>query len=143
MILDVLTTATAMGLVSWATVLGGPRGRTSLWATAASVSYPLSDIALLVVCFLVLSRSRVHRVPLGFIAAGLVLMAVADSGYASLVATNSSVTGDMIDLSWVFAFGVLAFATLAPGATSSDSPAQTLTVAGAVLPTSLLALPPS
>ncbi len=136
MTLDGLTTATAIGLVSWATVLGAVvhAGGTSLWATAVSVSYPLSDIALLVVCVLVLSRSRVHRVPLGFIAAGLVLMAVADSGFAYLVATNSYVTGDMIDLGWIFAFGVLAFATLAPGATSSESPAQTLTVAGAVLP---------
>lgn len=82
MTLDGLMTAAAIGLVSWATVLGAVvhAGGTLLWATAVSVSYPLSDIALLVVCVLVLSRSRVHRVPLGFIAAGLVLMAVADSG---------------------------------------------------------------
>jgi diguanylate cyclase len=91
MALDALMTASAIGLVSWATVLRAVvhAGGDSLLATSVSVAYPLSDIALLVVCVMVLSRSRAHRVPLALVAAGLALMALADSGFAYLVATNS------------------------------------------------------
>jgi diguanylate cyclase len=136
MTLDGLTTACAIGLVSWATALGAVfhAGGDSLLAVSVSVAYPISDIGLLVVCVLVLSRSRAHRVPLAFIAAGLVAMAVADSGFAYLVAGNSSVTGDLIDLGWFFAFGVLAFASLTRGATVAGSSDSSFTVAGTVLP---------
>jgi len=136
MTLDGLMIASAIGLVSWATALGAvvDAGGTSVLAIAVSVAYPLSDIALLVVCVLVLSRSRAHRVPLGFVAAGLVMMGVADSGYAYLVATGSYSTGNMIDLAWYGAFGLLAFATLTPGATSSQAPVHAPTVAGSFLP---------
>jgi diguanylate cyclase (GGDEF)-like protein len=136
MTLDGLTTACAIGLVSWATALGAVfhAGGDSLLAVSVSVAYPISDIGLLVVCVLVLSRSRAHRVPLAFIAAGLVAMAVADSGFAYLVAGNSYVTGDLIDLGWFFAFGVLAFASLTRGATVAGSSVSSFTVAGTVLP---------
>ena len=136
MALDGLMVASAIGIISWATALGAVvhAGGTSIFTTAVSVAYPLSDIALLIVCVLVLSRSRLHRVTLAFVAAGFVLMAVADSGYAYLVATNSYTTGNPIDLGWFFAPGLLAFATLAPGATSTKTQARTSTVAGTALP---------
>ena len=136
MTLDALLITSAIGLVSWATVLGAvvEAGGTSPFATAVSVAYPLSDIVLLVVCVLVLSRARAYRVPLVFVAFGLLMMTVADGGFAYLVATESYATGSMFDLGWFFAFGTLAFASLTPGATSSQRPVQTPTVAGAVLP---------
>jgi len=100
MTLDGLMIACALGLISWATALGAVvhAGGDSLVGLCVSVAYPASDIALLVVCVLVLSRSRAHRVPLAFIAAGLALMAAADSGFAYLVATNSYATGSLVDL---------------------------------------------
>ncbi|MEO5744105.1 MAG: GGDEF domain-containing protein, partial [Terracoccus sp.] len=136
MTLDALLITSAVGLVSWATVLGAvvEAGGTSPFATAVSVAYPLSDIVLLVVCVLVLSRARAYRVPLAFVAVGLLMLTVADSGFAFLVATDSYSTGSMFDLGWFFAFGTLAFASLARGATSTQTPVQTPTVAGAVLP---------
>jgi diguanylate cyclase len=136
MTLDGLMAASAIGLVSWGTVLGDVvhAGGDSLFALSVSVAYPLSDIALLVVCVLVLSRSSAHRVPLTFIAAGLALMALADSGYAYLVAANSYTTGNPTNLIWIFALGVLAFASLTPGATVGNVPAKTPTVAGTLLP---------
>jgi diguanylate cyclase len=136
MTLDGLMTACAIGLVSWATALGAVvrAGGDSPLALAVSVAYPASDIALLVVCVLVLSRSRAHRVPLAFIAAGLALMAVADSGFAYLMATNSYVTDSLIDLGWFFAFGVLAFASLTPRATGASSHHELPLVAGAAMP---------
>jgi diguanylate cyclase (GGDEF)-like protein len=137
MSLDGLTTASAIGLISWGTALGAVvhAGGDSLLGTSVSVAYPMSDIALLVICVLVLSRSRAHRVPLAFIAAGLALMGVADSGYAYLVATDSYTSGsNVIDLGWFFAFGVLAFAPLMPGATVEDVETRAPTVAGTLLP---------
>jgi diguanylate cyclase len=136
MTLDGLMTACAISLVSWATALGaivraGGDSRLGLWV---SVAYPTSDIALLVVCVLVLSRSRAHRVPLAFVAVGLALMAAADSGFAYLVATNSYSTGSLVDLGWFFAFGVLAFASITPNATVASSQAGFPTVTGTVLP---------
>ena len=136
MTLDALLITSAIGLMSWATVLGAvvEAGGTSPFATAVSVAYPLSDIVLLVVCFLVLSRAAAYREPLAFVAFGLLMMTVADSGFAFLVAKESYATGSMFDLGWFFAFGTLAFASLTPGATSSQAPAQSPTVAGAFLP---------
>jgi len=135
--LDGLTTACAIGLISWGTALGAVvhAGGDSLLGTAVSVAYPASDLALLVVCVLVLSRSRTHRLPLALIATGLALMVVADSGYAYLVATDSYTAGsNPIDLGWFFAFGVLAFAPLMRGATMEDREAKAPTVAGTLLP---------
>jgi diguanylate cyclase (GGDEF)-like protein len=136
MTLDGLMTACAIGLVSWATALGAVvrAGGDSPLTLVVSVAYPASDIALLVVCVLVLSRSRAHRVPLAFIAAGLALMAVADSGFAFLMATNSYVTDSLIDLGWFFAFGVLAFASLTPRATGASPHHELPLVAGAAMP---------
>jgi len=136
MTLDGLMAACAIGLVSWETALGAVvhAGGDSALATSIAVAYPMSDIALLVVCVLVLSRSRAHRVPLAFVAAGLTSMAVADSGYAFLVATDSYQTGSAIDLGWYFAFGAIAFASLTRGATEATSSVMTPTVAGALLP---------
>ena len=136
MTLDGLVIACAIGLVSWATALGAVvrAGGDSPLALAVSVAYPASDIALLVVCVLVMSRSRVHRAPLAAIAAGLALLAVADSGFAYLVASDSYVTDSPIDLGWFFAFGVLAIATLAPGATTPGPRHDLPLVAGAAMP---------
>ena len=134
--LDGLMITCAVGLVSWATALGAVvrAGGDSPLALAVSVAYPASDIALLVVCVLVMSRSRAHRLPLAIIAAGLALMAVADSGFAYLTATNSYVTDSPIDLGWFLAFGALAFASLTPSATEAGPRHELPLVAGAAMP---------
>jgi diguanylate cyclase len=136
MTFDGLMTAAAIGLVSSGTALGVvyAEGGDSLFAMSVSLAYPLSDIVLLVVAVLVLSRSRAHRVPLAFIATGLALMAVADSGFAYLLATGSYDTGNLVDLGWFFAFGVLAFATITPGATATSAQTKEPSVAGTLLP---------
>jgi diguanylate cyclase len=136
MSLDAILIASAIGLVSWGTVLGAvvEAGGDSAFGTAVSVAYPLSDIMLLVVCVLVLARARAYRMPLAFVAFGLLMMTVADGGFAYLVAMGTYATGSMFDLGWFFAFGTLALASLAPGATSSQVPVQSPTVAGAILP---------
>ena len=135
MTLDGLMIACAVGLVSWATALGSVvhSGGDSPLALAVSVAYPATDIALLVVCVLVLSRSRAHRVPLAVIAAGLALMALADSGFTYLTYTGAYTTDSPIDLGWFLAFGALAFASLTARATRTSAPHDLPMVAGAAM----------
>ena len=135
MVLDGLTTAGAIGLVSWAAALGAVvHASTSTLGTAVSVTYPLSDIALLIIAVPVLARSGPHRLPLGLVVGGLSLMWVADSGYAYLVAKGAYDTGNPIDLGWVFAFGLLALAPLMPGATEASRQVDSRMADGTVLP---------
>ena len=136
MALDGLMVASAIALISWGTSLGAvfDAGGDTAFATAVSVAYPLSDIVLLVLCVLVLSRSTTHRAPLAVFAAGLALMAVADSGFAYLTAKGTYGSGSFIDLSWFLAFGVLAIAPMTRGATSSHARIESVAVAGVLLP---------
>ena len=136
MTLDGLMASASIGLISWATSLGAvvTAGGDSTLAAAVSVAYPLSDIALLVVCALVLSRSQTHRLPLGLIASGLALMAVSDSGFAYLTATNDYQTGSPIDLGWFLAFGLLALAPVSSSATRLERRPVEESVGGTALP---------
>lgn len=72
MTLDGLMAVAAISLVSSGTALGAviKAGGETPFATAVSIAYPASDIVLLVVCVLVLARSRAHRVVLGILAVG-------------------------------------------------------------------------
>ncbi len=141
MALDGLMVTCAVGLVGWATVLGAVArsGADSPLALSVSVAYPASDIALLVVCILVMSRSRAHRVPLGTVAAGLALMAFADSAFTYLTVTGTYTNDSPIDLGWFLAFGVLAVAGLTPTATVDSPPHSRPLVAGAAMPYLVLA----
>lgn len=136
MSLDGLMVASAIAVISWATALGAvvDAGGDSILATAVSVAYPLTDIALLVLCILVLARSTTHRLPLAGIAGGLALMALADSGFAYATAKGTYATGSLIDLGWFFAFALLGLAPLARGATTSHTRIQPVAVAGGLLP---------
>jgi diguanylate cyclase (GGDEF)-like protein len=136
MTFDGLTAACAIALVSWSTALGAvfSSSTDSLLANAVGLAYPISDIALLVVCVLVLSRASGHRRALGLIAAGLALMAVADSAFAYETAQNTYGAGDALNLGWYAAFTLLALAPVMPGALSSATHDDSETVAGSLLP---------
>ena len=141
MTLDGLMIACAIGLVSWATVIGAVlrAGGDSPLALGVWVAYPASDVALLAVCLVVWSRSRTHRVPLSIVAAGLALLAVADSGFTYLTYTSSYAVDGPIDLGWFLAFGALALAPLAPSATRAGPRHELPMVAGAAMPYVVLA----
>ncbi len=134
--LDGLMIACAIGLVSWATVIGPVlrAGEESPLALGVWVAYPASDVALLVVCVVVVSRARTLRVPLMIVATGLALLAVTDSAFTYLTATSPSVDDRPIGLGWFLGFTVLALAPLAPGATRVGPRHERPMVAGAALP---------
>ena len=136
MTFDGLTAACAIVLVSWSTALGAvfSASSDSWFSNTVGLAYPISDIALLVVCVLMLSRASGHRRALGLIAAGLALMAVGDSAFAYATAQDSYGPNEVLNLGWYAAFGLIALAPMMPGALISTSHDDRETVAGSLLP---------
>jgi hypothetical protein len=135
MTFDGLATATAVTLISWTSTLGVVFSQStgSVLATSVGLAYPISDMALLVVCVLVLSRATGRRVPLALVAGGLALMAVADSAFAYTTAKGTYTTGSLLDLGWFAAFFLLALAPIMPGALDRKTHGATESVAGSLL----------
>jgi diguanylate cyclase (GGDEF)-like protein len=79
-----------------------------------SVSYPVMDVAVLVLTVLTLARARADttRLALGLLAVGLMAISVADSAFVYLAATDSYQSGDPIDNLWNVGFGCLGLAAL-------------------------------
>ncbi|MCU1599631.1 MAG: Diguanylate cyclase/phosphodiesterase [Frankiales bacterium] len=136
MVLDGLMTATAVGLLSWTTALGEVfrHNAGSVAATVISVAYPLSDIALVVLCVLVLSRAKGRRRTLSLIGLGIALMSIADSAFAYTSAVGSETVGGLVDLGWYLAFLALALAPLTSRDKEDRPEEQRQQVAGGYLP---------
>jgi diguanylate cyclase (GGDEF)-like protein len=109
---DALMTSAAVGLISWQTTLGavlaGASGGGPL-ASALLLAYPVSDVLLIVLALLNLTRVRRARRPLVLVAVGLLSLSVSDSTFAYLQSV-SSYEGGLVDLGWVFGFLFLCLA---------------------------------
>jgi diguanylate cyclase (GGDEF)-like protein len=112
-LLDSVTVTAALGLVSWATVLGAVvrAGAADPWALTVSLAYPATDLVVLALLVTVLSRSVRQRVTLVLVGLGVAAIALADSVFAYQTATGSY-TGATADLGWVLGFGLLTAAPL-------------------------------
>ncbi|MGA2925148.1 MAG: EAL domain-containing protein [Solirubrobacteraceae bacterium] len=114
---DALIVATATLLISWMTVLGPAYGgRTGdLLAQAISLAYPLGDVVIVSAVVIVAGRSRaIQRVPLAWIGAAMLALAVSDSAFAYLTQAGSYGTSQLIDTGWVVGYLTLALAALKP-----------------------------
>ncbi|MFN2640350.1 MAG: ATP-binding protein [Actinomycetota bacterium] len=93
--------------VSWGTVLGPTyrEGAGSGLEKIIGVAYPIGDVALLsIVLFIAARAARGHRSALGFIGAGLVLLAFADSGFIYQNLHETYASGSLIDPLWEIGF---------------------------------------
>jgi hypothetical protein len=100
LLLDGLTAATALFVISWTTALGAVAHTPadSRFGFVVSLAYPVADLGLCTVTLLVLSRAQVRRrAPLLLLGTGLLAMAVADSGFAYLTAVGRYHSGSLID----------------------------------------------
>lgn len=104
MLIDGLIVAGSFFLVSWMTILRpmfdtmGGRGRLEF---AVLLSYPVSDVVILTVAAVVLNQATgAQRRVLTVLTVGVACMAVADSGYAYLVAKGQYTGASLIDLGW-------------------------------------------
>ena len=114
-VVDALIVGSGMLLASWLTVLGPVyRGGTgSGFAQAIGLAYPVGDVVLLSALLIVAGRSRsVERMPVGWIGAAFVALAVSDSAFAYLTQVGSYGAGQLADTGWVIGYLVLALAAI-------------------------------
>jgi signal transduction histidine kinase len=112
---DGMMVGTALMVISWSTALGvavHANGVTP-FAFGVALAYPVGDLVVLTMVVLTLGRVTEHRLQLGLLGAGMVLIAVGDSGYTYLNSIGYSHT-DWLTVSWIVGFAVLALAPLAP-----------------------------
>jgi diguanylate cyclase (GGDEF)-like protein len=124
-LLDSLTVTSALAVVSWATALGAVAQTRdeSLLAFGVSLSYPATDLIVLSMIVIVLSRAAGGRSSLALMGLGITAIAVADSAFAYLTASGAYATGVVADLGWVVGFALLAVApTLSAGGQHESGP---------------------
>jgi len=109
--LDGLIISGSLLFVSWATVLEPAyrAGHQAALARAITLAYPIGDIALATLAFVLASHAaRGHRWGAALLGAGALALAVADSGFAYLSQTGAYSTGNPIDNGWVAGFLLIA-----------------------------------
>ncbi|HWW52439.1 MAG TPA: diguanylate cyclase, partial [Acidimicrobiales bacterium] len=115
--LDGAVLACSLLAISWSTALSAVyrSGSGSVLSQAVGIAYPAGDVVILTAVLAVLvRRRRPSRSPLALVGAGMVCMAVADSGYEWMTATNTYKTGNPIDALWVAAYLLIGLAALRP-----------------------------
>jgi hypothetical protein len=91
--------AASLLLVSWVLVLRPVfrAGAENFVSQAISLAYPIGDVVVGTIVLFVLARVRMGsgaaKIPLGLLGGGLVAIAVADSGFVYLTATESYASG--------------------------------------------------
>jgi diguanylate cyclase (GGDEF)-like protein len=114
MVLDGLIVAGSLFQAYWVLVLRDvyEAGAESRFELGLSLAYPVSDIVVVTVAFLVLGRAQPgHRVTLALLTLGNVLNAVSDSVFVYLDANNAYYTGHLVDVGWIL--GLLALGSAA------------------------------
>ena len=117
LIVDGLIVGVAVLYVSWVVVLGPMVHDLSggLLAQVVGLAYPVGDVIIISAVILVGARSRTaDDLPFGWIAAGLVALAVADSAFAYLALQGDYGTGNFIDTGWLAGYLFIALAAAKP-----------------------------
>jgi diguanylate cyclase (GGDEF)-like protein len=132
-LLDMATVILGGTMVIWLFALEPTltEGGQSLLQTMVSVAYPVGDIVLvagLAAVWLHWSPPA-FRLTLAMVASGLVLFIVADVAYAHLVLHDEYASGDPIDLFWILALMLFAFAAASQPTVAEDDVAAAPAVA--------------
>jgi diguanylate cyclase len=117
-LLDGSVIATSLLYTSWALVLGPVfrAGEGGVLEQAIALAYPAGDVALATIVFLVVARIRVGAAPMLLLGAGLLSLAVADTGFAYLTQAGSYRTGVPSDVGWFLGYLLVAVAARRPAA---------------------------
>jgi diguanylate cyclase (GGDEF)-like protein len=103
---------------SWSLVLG-PVFRAaegSVLEQAIVLAYPVGDVVLATIVFVVVARIRVGGAPVLLLGAGLLSLAVADSSFAYLTQEGTYATGALSDAGWFAGYLLVAVAARRPAA---------------------------
>lgn len=113
--LDGLIVALSLFLLSWVTALRSvyEANREDSFALALAMLYPVSDLMLVAIAVLVLSRAdRGRLVPMALLTVGLALITVSDSIFAWLTTEDAYASGHPVDIGWLAGAVVLGAAAL-------------------------------
>ena len=114
-VLDGLLIAGALLFISWDVVLGPvyASSSTDIFSQIVGLAYPISDIAMVTIVVLTLSRLQVgQRLPLVLLACGVLLNAVADSSFAFLTTLQSYTSVNFPDLGWTLGYALIGLAAV-------------------------------
>jgi signal transduction histidine kinase len=114
-LLDGLLIGGALLFISWDLVLGPVYAQSgaNAFAQVVSLAYPASDIAMVTIIVLTLSRLRVgQRLPLALLGVGVLLNAVADSSFAFLTTVQSYASVNFPDLGWTMGYALIGLAAV-------------------------------
>jgi diguanylate cyclase (GGDEF)-like protein len=114
-LLDAFIVAGSLLFVSWPTVLEPTyrAGGQDLFARGIGLAYPIGDIVTASMTFVLLSQTRrPGRGTLALAGAGMLGLAVADSGFAYLTLHAAYVSASIIDPGWFVGFLLIALAGL-------------------------------
>jgi len=127
-LLDSLTVTAALSLVWWSTALGAVAraGAADPLALTVSLAYPASDLVVLALTVIVMSRSCDQRRTLSLFGLGIGAIALADSVFAYQTALGTY-GGTLADVGWVVGFGLLALAPFAHTTQTAGEPAARVT----------------
>jgi hypothetical protein len=106
-LLDAFMVAGSLLFVSWPTVLEPTyqAGGQGLFARTIALVYPIGDIIVASMAFVLLSQTgRQARGTLALAGAGMLALAVADSGFAYLTVHEAYSSAGIIDLFWLVGF---------------------------------------
>jgi diguanylate cyclase (GGDEF)-like protein len=111
-VLDGTMVSASLFSLGWVTSLGSTYragAESDAFSFAVSLAYPVGDLVLITVALMVLAQATA-RAGLLVLIGGLVAMAVADSAFLYLTASDSYATGALVDVAWVAAFTLIALA---------------------------------
>ena len=113
--LDGLLVAGSLFVLGWVAGLDDlvAAGGTDTFSFVLSMFYPLADLALLTMALLMLSRSGPgQRLTISLLAAGIAVLAMADSVFVYLNADDAYLSGSVIDVFWAGGLMLMAAAAL-------------------------------
>jgi diguanylate cyclase (GGDEF)-like protein len=115
-LLDGAVIATSLLYTSWSLVLGPVfrAGEGGVLEQAIALAYPVGDVVLATIVFVVVARIRVGGAPVLLLGAGLLSLAVADTSFAYLTQEGSYSTGSLSDVGWFAGYLLVAVAARRP-----------------------------
>jgi diguanylate cyclase (GGDEF)-like protein/PAS domain S-box-containing protein len=131
-LIDGLIIAGALLVTSWVTILAPvyKANHDATLAAAVTLAYPIGDVILITLALHVLLRARqAHRraaLPVRLLALALFAMAVSDSGFAYTTATNSYVSGNLLDAGWFVGYMLVLLAALSHRTGDSLAPSESV-----------------
>jgi signal transduction histidine kinase len=114
-VLDGLLIAGGLLFISWDVVLGPvyASSSTDTFAQIVGLAYPISDVAMVTIVVLTLSRLQVgQRMPLILLACGVLLNAVADSSFAFLTTLQTYTSVNFPYLGWTMGYALIGLAAV-------------------------------